>query len=122
MTHTVHPYSHRLGIIRDWKSRWFGGRDTYRQFLRGDIVVRRFLERELRGMHVGSIEIERGQNEVRVIIETSRPGMIIGRQGEGSARLKKAVTKLLTKEGLITNEEVARPRPRPASSTLPPHA
>ncbi len=106
MTHTVHPYSHRLGIIRDWKSRWFGGKEKYRDFLRGDILVRQFLEKELRGQHVGSIEIERGEKDIRVIIETSRPGMIIGRNGEGSTRLKNVVTKLLSKENLLSDEEV----------------
>ena len=106
MTHTVHPYSHRLGIIRDWKSRWFGGKEKYRDFLRGDIVIRRLLERELRGQFVNSVEIERGEKELRVIIESSRPGMIIGRNGEGSARLKGLVTQSLVKEGLISDEEV----------------
>jgi small subunit ribosomal protein S3 len=47
MSHTVHPYSHRLGILRDWKSRWFGDNKKYRDFLKGDILIRDFLEKKL---------------------------------------------------------------------------
>ncbi len=106
MTHTVHPFSHRLGIIRDWKSRWFGDKDKYRDFLKSDIVIRKFLEKELKGQFVSSIEIERGEKELRVIIETSRPGMVIGRNGEGSVKIKDALTKILNKENLVSNEEI----------------
>ena len=47
MSHTVHPYSHRLGIIRDWKSRWFGVDKKYREFLKGDVLIRQYLEKKL---------------------------------------------------------------------------
>ena len=95
MSHTVHPYAHRLGIIRDWKSRWFGARGKYQQFLRQDILLREYLEKRLRGNFVDSIEMERGQNAFRIIIKTSRPGMIIGRSGEGSQKLRNDIVKEL---------------------------
>ena len=57
MSHTVHPFSHRLGIIRDWKSRWFGAKEKFKNYLRGDLVIRNFLEKKLRGMYVSSVEI-----------------------------------------------------------------
>ncbi len=106
MTHVVHPYSYRLGVTKDWRSRWFGGREAYRKYLKGDMYIRNFLRKELRGYFVSNIEIERGEKTLRVIIETSRPGMIIGRSGEGSTRLKKKLERLLKKNGLSGSEEL----------------
>ena len=93
MTHTVHPYSHRLGIIRDWKSRWFGPRGKYQDFLKTDVMLREFLTKRLRKFYVDSVEMERGENLYRIIIKTSRPGMLIGRNGEEQAKLKKEIHK-----------------------------
>ena len=74
MTHTVHPYAHRLGIIRDWKSRWFAKSPLeYRTNVMIDTTIRRFLTKRLRGMFVTSVEIERAQNTIRILIKTSRP-------------------------------------------------
>ncbi len=100
MSHSVHPYSHRLGIIRDWKSRWFGSNAEYRKFLKGDLTIREFLVKELRGFYVGGVEIERSPKTLRVIIKTSRPGMIIGRSGDGITKLREKVTKLIDKNEL----------------------
>lgn len=97
MSHTVHPYAHRLGIIRDWRSRWFGARGQYQEFLKTDVLLREFLTKRLRGMYVDSIEMERGQNTYRIIIKTARPGMIIGRNGEGMTKLKTDVMNVLSK-------------------------
>jgi len=93
MTHVVHPYAHRLGIIRDWKSRWFGGKDQYTAFLKSDVLLRRYLERRLKDFYIAGIEMERGEDKLRLIIKTSRPGMIIGRSGEGATKLKADVVK-----------------------------
>lgn len=100
MSHTVHPYSHRLGIIRDWKSRWFGGGEKYRSYLKADVTIRHFLERKLKDMHVSSIEIERSDKILRVIVKSSRPGMIIGRSGEGSETLRKELLQMMKKEDI----------------------
>ncbi len=97
MTHIVHPYAHRLGIIRDWKSRWFGGKENYVNHLRADVLVRTFLTKKLRGNYVALIEIERSEKQYRVAIHTSRPGMIIGRGGDGIDKLKTALKKELTR-------------------------
>ncbi len=92
MTHTVHPYAHRLGVIRDWKSRWFSKTPAeYRMNVMIDATIRRFLKKRLRGMYVTSTEIERSQNTIRVLIKTSRPGLVIGRGGEGSSKLTKEI-------------------------------
>ncbi|HTR18631.1 MAG TPA: 30S ribosomal protein S3 [Candidatus Paceibacterota bacterium] len=96
MTHTVHPYAHRLGIIRDWKSRWFAKNPKdYRTNVMVDSTIRRFLKKRLRGMYVTSVEIERSQNSIRILIKTSRPGLVIGRGGEGSQKITKEIETLM---------------------------
>jgi small subunit ribosomal protein S3 len=93
MTHIVNPYSHRIGIVRGWKSRWFGSKGNYVSNLKGDVLLREYLNKRLRGFYVGGVEIERSQKEFRVIIHTSRPGMIIGRGGDGIEKLRKDIVK-----------------------------
>ncbi len=100
MSHSVHPYSHRLGIIRDWKSRWFSSGQKYKDFLRADMLLREFLEKKMRGQYIGSIEMERNDKTFRLIIKTSRPGVVIGRSGEGSVKLRKDIVKFATKNKL----------------------
>jgi small subunit ribosomal protein S3 len=100
MSHTVHPYSHRLGITRDWKSRWFLLDKNYRAALKADIVIREFLTKELRPYFLGGLEIERSQKVLRIIIKTSRPGMLIGKAGDGIAKLRQKVLSLLVKNRL----------------------
>ena len=106
MTHTVHPYSHRLGIIRDWKSRWFGVKKQYKEFLKSDVLLRGFLDKKLRGMYVSNVEMERGEKILRIIIERSRPGMIIGRSGDGAVKLKNDILKFIEKNKLWSGDEV----------------
>jgi len=96
MTKIVHPYAHRLGIIRDWKSRWFpGSAKKNREFIRTDAALRSFLAKRLHGSYVSHVEIERSQKDLRVQIHTARPGMVIGRSGEGATKLKKDLSQLL---------------------------
>jgi small subunit ribosomal protein S3 len=96
MTHTVHPYAHRLGIIRDWKSRWFAAdAKSYRENLRSDEMIRRFLKKRLRGTYTAEVEIERSPSEVRVIVSTARPGLVIGRSGENATKLRAELTRLV---------------------------
>ena len=120
MSHSVHPYSFRLGIIRDWKSRWFNMK-KYTKFLREDILIREWLEKKMRGMYVESIDIERAPNLLNIIIKTSRPGIVIGRKGEGIEKLKKEISKMLSKlkseeagELKVTIEEVVSPESKAA--------
>ncbi len=96
MTKIVHPYAHRLGILRDWRSRWFAGNaKKNREFIRTDAMIRNFLAKRLRGNYVSHVEIERSQKDLRVQIHTARPGMVIGRSGENATKLKKDLTQLL---------------------------
>ncbi len=93
MTHTVHPFAHRLGIIRDWKSRWFAAdKKSYRENIKVDEAIRRFLMKKLRGTYTSGIEIERSQSELRVILSTARPGLVIGRSGENATKLRTELT------------------------------
>lgn len=88
MTHTVHPYAHRLGIIKGWRSRWFSTNAEYRKNLKCDILLREWLAKRMRGMYIADVDIERNDKHFRIIIKTSRPGLIIGRSGEGVTKLK----------------------------------
>ena len=100
MSHIVHPYAHRLGIIKDWKSRWFGLKGQYQKLLKGDILVRELLVKRLRGMYVSGVDIERGPKLFRIIIRTSRPGMLIGKSGEGAVKLKNELLTFAKKNNL----------------------
>lgn len=96
MTHVVHPYAHRLGVIRDWKSRWFAKTPhEFRTNVMVDAAIRRFLRKRLRGHYITSVEIERSQKHIRILIKTSRPGLVIGRGGEGSAKLTKEIEEVI---------------------------
>jgi len=105
MSKIVHPYAHRLIILRDWKSRWFADPKKYCTYLKGDVLLREFLEKKLRGMYVSTIEIERSEKTTRFIIKTSRPGLIIGRNGEGATKLKEDILKKMEKLGLKRPED-----------------
>ena len=106
MSKVVHPYAHRLVLLRDWKSRWFATDKNYVNNLAVDITIREFLEKRLRGFYVSTIELERAQKSIRVIIRTSRPGMVIGRSGEGATKLKADLHKALKRAKLDTTDEI----------------
>ena len=98
MTHTVHPDAHRLRILRDWKSRWFSADPKrFREFVKCDTMIREYLTKRLRSLYVAAVDIERNNKVLRVIIKTSRPGMLIGRSGEGAVKLKNELEKLIAK-------------------------
>ena len=104
MSKVVHPYAHRLVTLRDWKSRWFADK-KYKNLLASDVVIREFLAKKLRGFYVSRIEIERNAKATRIMVYTSRPGMIIGRSGEGATKLKSELVSLLKKRGMSVPED-----------------
>lgn len=107
MTHIVHPFAHRLGILRDWKSRWFtADPKRFRDFLRADIAIREHLKKKLRGMYVSELVIERSAKALRIVVKTSRPGLIIGRSGEGAQKLKRELTDLVRSLKLAQDTEL----------------
>ena len=96
MSKTVHPYSFRLGILRNWRSRWFNP-VKYRHLLKADVLVREALVKSMRGMYVEGIEIERSPAVFHLIIKTSRPGLLIGRKGEGADKIKAQIIGIMKK-------------------------
>jgi small subunit ribosomal protein S3 len=106
MTHTVHPYAHRLGKIRDWKSRWFSSGKEYADQLRTDVLLREYIDKKLKNFYVSSVEMERKDKQLRIIIKTSRPGLIIGRSGEGVVKLKKDIEGRARKWKLAGTENI----------------
>jgi small subunit ribosomal protein S3 len=106
MSKKVHPYAHRMVILRDWKSRWFATDKKYSDFLRADIFIKEYLAKKLKNSFVSVIEIERSRNGVRVIIKTSRPGVIIGRQGEGAKKLREDLLKMMKKNAIVIPEDL----------------
>ena len=112
MGHKVHPKIFRIGEIYTWDSKWFARPKDYAKFLQQDILIKKFLKKELKEAAVGQIEIERGPNLITVIIHSAKPGVIIGRGGQGIEDLKKKVKiKFLDKKVSlnINIQEVANP-------------
>ena len=103
MSHRVHPKGFRLQEMKDWASRGFYEKNTSK-YLEEDFKIRSFLEKELKLASVAGIEIERFPTKIKVIIKTSRPGLIIGRGGERTEKIKKELTKLLFSSGKETEK------------------
>lgn len=94
MGHKISPISMRVGLTKDWRSRYFSKREMVK-YLKDDVRIRQFLNKKLRFMSVAMVEIERTSGQLKVIIFTSRPGLIIGRAGSGSEELKKEIDQLI---------------------------
>lgn len=110
MGQKVSPIGLRVGIIRDWESRWYAEKD-YADLLLEDVKIREFLFKELKAASVSKVEIERSKNRVDVIIKTARPGMVIGGNGgEVVEALKKKLVKLTSGKNIfIKVMEIANP-------------
>jgi len=93
MGNKVHPTGIRLGITTNWQSRWFGSKKTYREQLRKDIEIRELIMGKWKAAAIASVTIERSANAVRLVIHTSRPGVLIGRGGTGIEDLSRAIKK-----------------------------
>jgi len=100
MGRKVHPFIFRLGSVTNWKSRWFS-KKQYREFLEQDTKLRIFIMEKLKKASVNLIEIERSANSLNIIIKTARPGLVIGRGGEGIEKLKNEIKSLLQKNSSI---------------------
>lgn len=96
MTHRVHPYIFRMGETTIWKSRWFHTK-KFQQYLREDTGLRGWLEKKLRQSHIEVVELERSPNTLHVIVRTARPGVLIGRGGEGAERLRQEIQHCIAK-------------------------
>jgi small subunit ribosomal protein S3 len=92
MGHKVNPTGLRLGITTTWKSRWFSDKD-YTKKLKEDVQVREFVMKKWKAAAIADVEIERNANTIRLIIKTSRPGVLIGRGGTGIGDMGEAIKK-----------------------------
>ncbi len=108
MGQKVHPIGFRLGIYKDWTSRWYGEKN-YAQFVHEDLKIRRFLKKRLYHAGVSKIEIERTADSIRIIIHTARPGIVIGKRGSEVDFMKKQLVKLTGKEVSLDIVEVRKP-------------
>lgn len=108
MGQKVHPYGLRIGIINDWKSRWFAGKD-YPELVQEDIKIRNFLYKRLKNAAVSKIEIERKAKETFVDIYTARPGIVIGRKGTEVDKLRDKLQEICGHEIQINIKEVPVP-------------
>lgn len=108
MGQKVHPYGFRLGYTKNWLSRWYAKGD-YPQFVYEDKQIRKFVKEKLYHSGVSKIEIERAADKVRVIINTARPGIVIGRKGVEIENLRKELQKKFNRDFNIEVLEVKRP-------------
>mgnify|MGYP000918013046 CR=1 FL=1 len=109
MGHKVHPTGFRLGISKDWNSKWFAKKGEYGQFLVADIKVRDMLRKKLAQAGISKISIERPAKTARVTIHTARPGVVIGKKGEDIENLKKELATRLGVPVAVNIEEVRKP-------------
>ncbi|MBW1786494.1 MAG: 30S ribosomal protein S3 [Deltaproteobacteria bacterium] len=108
MGQKVHPIGFRLGIHRNWDSRWFAGKE-YSQFVLEDYRIREFLRKKAFQAGVSKVEIERAANRVRIRIHTARPGIIIGKKGSEIENLKRELQKKIKRDVVIDVQEVRKP-------------
>jgi small subunit ribosomal protein S3 len=104
----THPIGNRLGIIKTWDSRWYAKKD-YSELLIEDILIRKFLKERLFHAGVPKIEIERAGQNMRVIIHTARPGIIIGKKGIEVEKLRKDLNQMTGKEVAVDIKEIRKP-------------
>lgn len=94
MGHKVHPYGFRLGIVNDWKSRWFAEGPQYRDYVLQDARIRAYLKSLLPHAAISRVEIERTRERVRVDVHTARPGIVIGRRGVQAEEIRTHLEKM----------------------------
>ena len=109
MGQKVHPTGFRTGVTEPWKSRWYASKKDFRELLMEDFKVRKFLKTKYRAAAIPKVEIERTRDEVKVILHSARPGVIIGRKGQEVDRLQDELQDLLGRRVNLKVEEVGRP-------------
>lgn len=107
MGQKVNPIGMRIGIIRDWESKWYADKE-YATLLHEDIKVREYIENRLKDASVSKIEIERAANRINITVHTAKPGMVIGKGGSEVEALRKALNKLTGKRVHINIVEIKR--------------
>lgn len=108
MGQKIHPLGMRVGIIRDWDSKWYAEKD-FAEFLHEDLKIRDYIRKQLNEASVSTIEIERAANRVNVSIHTAKPGMVIGKGGSEVDKLRTNLNKLTGKRVHINIVEIKKP-------------
>lgn len=108
MGQKVNPIGFRLGINKEWDSKWFAVKE-YSNFVYEDYCIRKFLKKKLQQAGIAKVEIERAANKVRLKIHTARPGLVIGRKGAEIQNLTKELGKIIDREFFIDIQEVRKP-------------
>ncbi|AAT05364.1 30S ribosomal protein S3 [Listeria monocytogenes] len=107
MGQKVHPIGMRIGVIRDWDSKWYAEKD-YADFLHEDLRIRDYVAKRLSDASVSRVEIERAANRVNITIHTAKPGMVIGKGGSEVEALRKNLNELTQKRVHINIVEIKR--------------
>ncbi|MBT9561326.1 MAG: 30S ribosomal protein S3 [Myxococcales bacterium] len=107
MGQKTHPYGFRLGVIRDWQSRWFEEKN-YAQWLHEDLRLKEFIRTQLKHAGISHIEIERARTRLKINIHTARPGIIIGKKGQGAEDLKKQLQTIANADISLAIHEVRK--------------
>lgn len=109
MGQKVHPTGIRLGIVRDWTSKWYAEKGRYASLLNQDLAIREFLKEKLAHASVSRIQINRLANNVNITVHTARPGLVIGKKGEDIDVLRKQVAAIAGAPVHIGIEEIRKP-------------
>ena len=108
MGQKVHPHGIRVGVIKDWDSRWYAEED-FADCLVEDYNIRKFLKKKLYSAGVSNIEIERTSDKVTIILHTAKPGVVIGKQGAEIEKIKTELGKFTSKKVFVDVKEIKRP-------------
>lgn len=109
MGQKVSPIGLRVGINKDWQSKWYADNKDFSKYLIKDIKIREYLDKKLKDASVSSVLIERNSKKTEVIINTAKPGVIIGRNGEEIEKIRKTLTKLVDENIQISIMEIKNP-------------
>ncbi|MBU5668887.1 30S ribosomal protein S3 [Peptoniphilus sp. MSJ-1] len=106
MGQKVNPHGLRVGVIKDWDSKWYADKKNFADLLVEDNNIRKYIKKKLYAAGIAKIEIERAANRVKVSVHTAKPGMVIGRGGVGVEELRTEIEKLTGKSVVINVEEI----------------
>jgi small subunit ribosomal protein S3 len=109
MGQKVNPVAFRTGIMEGWKSRWYASKQEFRDLLLEDYKVRKFVKEKYNFAAIPKVEIERTRDEVKILLHTARPGVIIGRKGQEVEKLQEELQNLIGRRVNIKIEEITRP-------------
>ena len=108
MGQKVNPHGLRVGVIKDWDSRWYA-EDSFADYLVEDYNIRKFLKKKLYSAGVAKIEIERASDRVKIIIYTAKPGVVIGKGGSEIEKVKAELAQYTDKKLIVDIKEIKRP-------------